>query len=85
MKFNFDAVIVSIQERESKGNRYFSVNLDQDGEIVTFSCTEDVAKQLRPNRYKPCQLTGQYTKGEFDGRVFTRIGVVGARVLEAKA
>ena len=84
MLFTFNAVVISTQERESKGNKYYSVNLDQDGEIVTFSCTEEVVKQIAGNRYKPHILTGQYSKGEYDNRVYTRMGVVGARLADVK-
>ena len=52
MKFGFDAIVISVQERESKGNMYYKVNLDQDGEIVTLDCTPEAAKQIGQNRYK---------------------------------
>lgn len=76
MKFVFDAVVVSTQERESKDGKtkYYRINLDQDGEIVTFECTEDVAKKVQ--KYKPYQFQGIYSKNEYEGRVYSRLSVV---------
>lgn len=78
MKFGFDAVVISIQRRESKGKEYFRINLDQDGEIVTLECSPDVAGCVE--KYKSYHLTGLYSKGEYEGRVFSRMVVVGAQL-----
>lgn len=78
MKFFFDGVAISVGSRTSKdGKVYRSINIDQDGEIVTFECTEEVANFVE--KYKPYQYVGSYVKGEFNGRVYSRIGVVAAQ------
>lgn len=80
MKFEFDAVVISTKKQESKGKEYYRVNLEQDGEIVTLECLPDVAKQVGENKYQPYHLQGVYIKGEYEGRVFLRMTVVGARI-----
>ena len=77
MKFDFDAVVVSVLKRESKGKEYFHLNLDQDGEIVTLQCDPEVAKVVQ--KYKPYHLTGLYSRSEYEGRVYTRMVVVGVK------
>ena len=84
MKFGFDAIVISVQERESKGNMYYKVNLDEDGEIVTLDCTPEAAKQIGQNRYKLFHFSGTYTRGEYENRVYTRIGVTDARLATEK-
>lgn len=82
MKFVFDAVVLSVRARQSKDGKstYYDVNLDQDGEIVTMGCTEAVAQLVGPNKYTPYRLVGEYTKAEYGNTVYTRIGVVDAKV-----
>lgn len=82
MKFTFEAVMLSVKERQSKDGRntYYDVNVDQDGDIVTMACTPEVAKLVGPNKYKPYVFTGQYSKGEYNGQVFTRFGVIDAHI-----
>lgn len=78
MKFLFDAVVISTQMRESKGKEYYKINLDQDGEIITLDCTPEVARHVAENKYKSYRFQGVYARGEFEGRVFTRMSVVSA-------
>ena len=63
---------------------YYKVNLDQDGEIVTLDCTPEAAKQIGQNRYKLFHFSGTYTRGEYENRVYTRIGVTDARLATEK-
>lgn len=74
MKFTFDAVAISIQERESNKKKYYRVNVDQDGEIVTLECHEDAVSKIE--KYKPYHFQGEYTKGEYENRVFSRMMVL---------
>lgn len=76
MKFTFDAVAVSIQERESNKKKYYRVNVDQDGEIVTLECDENAVPKIE--KYKPYHFLGVYSKGEYEGRVFSRMTVLDA-------
>lgn len=81
MKFVFEAVMLSISERQSKdGKAYYSINLDQDGDIVKLDCTPEVARAVGNQKYKACQFTGEYTKSEYGNQVFTRFGVIDAKV-----
>ena len=75
MKFVFDAFAISTGCKTSKdGKEYYTVNLEQDGELLTLDCTADVAKAIK--RFTQYTFVGTYTKGEFNGRVYTRMGVV---------
>ncbi len=74
MRFEFDAVAISVNSRLSKdGKTYYSLNIDQDGEVMTLDCAEDVALGIQ--KYKPYHFAGSYVKGEFNGRTYSRIGV----------
>lgn len=77
MKFEFDAVMVSVGVRTGRdGKSFYRVNVDQDGEIVTFDCREDVTKNVE--KYKPYRFKGIYVKGEYDGRTYSRISIAAA-------
>ena len=77
MRFNFDAVALSVNSRQGKdGKVYYHLNMDQDGEIFTFECSEDVSQQVEI--YVSYHFTGSYVKGEYNGRVYSRMGVVSA-------
>ncbi len=79
MKFNCEAVVLGTKERFSKeGKAYHDINLDQNGEILTLSCTDEVYKSVGSTKYVPFKLELDYTKSEFDGRVYTRFGVTAA-------
>lgn len=80
MKLHTEAVVLSTKERHSKDgkNAYYDINLDQNGEILTLPCTDEVFRSVGDTKYKPYSLDLEYTKGEFDGRVYTRFGVVQA-------
>ena len=79
MKFNCEAVVLGTKERFSKeGKAYHHINLDQNGEILTLSCTDEVYKAVGSTKYVPFKLEVDYTKSEFDGRVYTRFGVTAA-------
>ncbi len=82
MKFEFDAVAVSVGSRVSSkdGKAYYHINFDQDGEVSTFECLEDVAKSVE--KYKLYHFVGSYVKGEYNGRTYSRIGVVGAQPIK---
>lgn len=83
MKMNCEAVVLGVKERFGKDNKvYHDVNLDQDGDILTVSCTDDVFKALAGVKYKPCRLVLEYAKIEVKGQVWTRFGVVSAEVLK---
>lgn len=81
MKFTFDAVAISIQERESNKKKYYRVNVDQDGEIMTLECLESAVPKI--GKYKPYHFLGEYTKGEYENRVFSRMTVLDAVPVDA--
>ena len=79
MKFLCDAVVLGTREKYSKdGKAYHDINVEQEGEILTLSCTDEVYKSIGSTKYVPYKLEVTYTKSEYDGRVFTRMGVTGA-------
>ena len=81
MKFEFEAVAISVGNRQGKdGKSYYHINFDQDGEVCTFDCLEEVSKTVE--KYKPYHFTGSYVKGEYNGRAYSRIGVVSATPLK---
>lgn len=75
MKFVFSGVALSTNSRESKGKVYYGINIDCDGEIVTFDCKPEVVQAVK--KYQPYNFFGEYIKGEYQGRVYSRIGVTG--------
>lgn len=79
MKFVFNAVVVSTSRREYKGKIYNHLNLEQDGEVFVLECSPEVVEVVQ--KYREHCLHGRYVKGEYQGRVFTKISVVGAEVL----
>ena len=75
MKLQFDAIPVSVGEREGKdGKKYYSISVDSDGEILTFDTLEEVARSVQ--KYRPAHFTANYMKGEYQGRTYTRFRVV---------
>lgn len=83
MKFLFDAVAISVQERESNKKKYYRINVDQDGEIITLECDENVAGKIK--KYSSYHFHGVYVRGEYEGRVFTRMSVVDAHPVSEQA
>ena len=83
MKFVFNGDAIAVEKRESKGKVYCSINILQDNEVVQLACTQDVANVVE--KFKNYNFTGQYTKGEYQGRVYSRIEVIGLSATKATA
>ena len=82
MTFNFDAVLVAVREKRGREKNYYEVSFDQAGEIVTLPCTEDVFRAVGDRKYISYHMQGEYIKGEYQGRVYTRMGVTGVQAFK---
>lgn len=77
MKFVFNGDAIAVSQRESKGKVYCSIAIAQENEVVELACTPEVASQVK--KYQNYNFTGQYTKGEYQGRVYSRMEVIGLK------
>lgn len=73
MKCMCNGEALGVTSRVSNGVTYYSFSFMQDGEIVTFGCTPEVAQSFK--KFKPYVFTLDYSKREYQGKVFTRIEV----------
>ena len=82
MTFTFDAILVAVREKQGKERKYYEVSFDQNGEVTTLPCTEDVFRAVGDKKYISYKMQGQYVKGEYQGRVYTRIGVTSVQAFK---
>lgn len=82
MVFTFDAILVAVREKQGRERKFYEISFDQNGEIVTLPCTENVFRAVGDKKYIPYRMQGQYVKGEYQGRVYTRIGVSSVQALK---
>lgn len=74
MKLMCNGEALGCTSRVSNNVTYYQFSFMQDGEIVTFGCTPEVASAFK--KFKPYVFTLEYSKREFQGKVYTRIEVV---------
>lgn len=62
---------------ESKGKKYYTIDLLQDGsKVETLSCVETLAGKVE--RFKKYTFSVKYQKQEYQGKVYSQIMVVDA-------
>lgn len=82
MTFTFDAVLLAVREKQGREKKYYEISFDQGGEIVTLPCTEDVFKAAGDKKYISYHMRGNYIKGEYQGRVYTHMGIIGIQAFK---
>ena len=85
MKLNLGAKVMVINVKENEFNdkegkpvKSYKVAVEQDGEVATLPCTEDVFKNARPLEVN--NLYVAYSETEFNGKIAKGLRVTGVAV-----
>ncbi len=85
MKLNLGAkvMVINVKENEftdksGKAVKSYKVAIEQDGEVATLPCSEDVFKNAKPLEVN--NLFVSYSETEFDGKVSKGLRVTGVAV-----